>query len=90
MRLEKEKLEKYALVQEALAEAYDDQPMLVPAAGSAVAGGAVDAGGALAEELRENWRSLQHGATVVGSLAWSLTHLIPWSKAGSTAVIISV
>ena len=72
MRLEKEKLEKYALVQEALAEAYDDQPMLVPAAASAVAGGAVDGGGALAEELRENWRSLQHGATVVGSLAWDL------------------
>lgn len=70
LALEKEKAEKYALVQEALLDAVE-HTILIPSSGGAHGQGA-DSEAAAVEVLQQHWRTLQQAATVVGSLAWDL------------------
>jgi hypothetical protein len=70
LALEKEKAEKYALVQEALADAVSHTLLVPNSHAPAVADEASQ--DAAVEVLRQHWRSLQQAATVVGSLAWDL------------------
>ncbi len=71
MALEREKAEKYALVQHALADAVS-HTLLVPNSNAAAADTDEESQRAAVEVLRQHWRTLQQAATVVGSLAWDL------------------